>query len=124
MTRSGENWHFCGRELDCSKPVVMGIVNVTPDSFSDGGNFLNMDLAVKHAGKLVSEGADILDIGGESTRPGSVPVTAADEIARVIPVIEGIKSAGIEVPISIASISGFFWDSSTTISIATVVHCY
>jgi dihydropteroate synthase len=65
----------------------MGIVNVTPDSFSDGGNFLQSDAAVEHALRLVEEGAQIIDVGGESTRPGAVPVTAAEELQRVVPVV-------------------------------------
>jgi dihydropteroate synthase len=69
-------------------PSVMGIVNVTPDSFSDGGKFLDADAAVAHALKLVAEGAEILDIGGESTRPNAKPVSEAEELRRVIPVIE------------------------------------
>jgi dihydropteroate synthase len=72
----------------------MGIVNVTPDSFSDGGSFLDPDAAIAHARELVLQGADILDIGGESTRPGAEPVTAEEELRRVIPVLEGIAGAG------------------------------
>jgi len=72
-------------------PLVMGIVNVTPDSFSDGGQFANSDAAIDHALKLVRDGADILDIGGESTRPGASPVDEAGEIARILPVIKGIR---------------------------------
>jgi dihydropteroate synthase len=72
---------------------LMGIVNVTPDSFSDGGSFLDPAAAIAHARELVSEGADILDIGGESTRPGAEPVTAEEELRRVIPVLEGIADA-------------------------------
>jgi dihydropteroate synthase len=78
----------------------MGIVNVTPDSFSDGGRFLGVDAAVVHARQLVADGADILDIGGESTRPGAAPVSEAEEIARVVPVIEAIRRES-PVPISI-----------------------
>jgi dihydropteroate synthase len=91
----------CGRfQLDLSRPHVMGIVNVTPDSFSDGGKYTSVDKAVEHALRLVEEGADILDIGGESTRPGATPVSLEDELARVVPVIE--KLAGItQVPLSI-----------------------
>jgi dihydropteroate synthase len=74
--------------LDLSMPVVMGIVNVTPDSFSDGGQFDNFDAACAQVDKLVAEGAMILDIGGESTRPGAAEVTLEQELARVIPVIE------------------------------------
>ncbi len=75
-----------------SHPRVMGIVNVTPDSFSDGGRLADVEAAVAHALTLVEQGADILDIGGESTRPGADPVPVADEIARVVPVIEAIRA--------------------------------
>ena len=78
----------------------MGIVNVTPDSFSDGGRHLDADAALTHARRLIAEGADILDIGGESTRPGAAPVAEAEELARVIPLITAIR-AGSAVPISI-----------------------
>ncbi|HEU4626491.1 MAG TPA: dihydropteroate synthase [Steroidobacteraceae bacterium] len=82
---------LCGRQrLDLSTPVVMGIVNVTPDSFSDGGRFLDARRAVEHGRRLVEEGAAILDIGGESTRPGAMPVSVDEELRRVIPVIEGL----------------------------------
>ncbi len=74
------------------RPRVMGIVNVTPDSFSDGGRFLATDAAVAHAERLIAEGADILDIGGESTRPGAAPVSQDEELARVIPVIEALRA--------------------------------
>jgi dihydropteroate synthase len=91
----------CGKfELDLSQPRVMGIVNVTPDSFSDGGKFAVAELAVAHGMELVGQGADILDIGGESTRPGATPVPLDDELRRVIPVIEGL-AAKARVPISI-----------------------
>jgi len=78
----------------------MGVVNVTPDSFSDGGQFLDPIAAVEHGVALVKEGADVLDIGGESTRPGAEPVPEAEELRRVIPVLEGLKSL-VTVPISI-----------------------
>lgn len=74
------------------RPLVMGIVNVTPDSFSDGGRYNGLEAALTHARKLIADGADVLDIGGESTRPGSEPVSADDEIARVVPLIETLKS--------------------------------
>jgi dihydropteroate synthase len=80
--------------------LVMGIVNVTPDSFSDGGRFLAPEAAVAHALELVTEGAAILDVGGESTRPGAVPVDEQEEIRRVLPVIEALASR-VQVPISI-----------------------
>jgi dihydropteroate synthase len=80
--------------------LVMGIVNVTPDSFSDGGQFQNPDEAVSHALDLIQHGANILDIGGESTRPGAAPVAEAEELRRVIPVIEQL-AARVSVPLSI-----------------------
>ena len=86
-------------QLDLSKPRVMGIVNVTPDSFSDGGKFNTTEKAIAHALQLVEEGAEILDIGGESTRPGATPVPLDEELKRVIPVIEGLRDVG--VPLSI-----------------------
>jgi len=79
----------------------MGIVNVTPDSFSDGGEFLDPEAAVAHGLELVAEGADVLDIGGESTRPGAAEVGAEEEIRRVVPVIEGLMGAGCEAMISV-----------------------
>ena len=85
--------------LTFNRPLVMGIVNVTPDSFSDGGRHLQHDAAVAHAHQLIAEGADIIDIGGESTRPGAQPVSVDEELERVIPVIESLR--GVAVPISI-----------------------
>jgi dihydropteroate synthase len=91
---------LCGSfRLDLSRPLVMGIVNVTPDSFSDGGRHLLRDAAIAHAQQLIAEGADILDIGGESTRPGAQMVSVQQELDRVLPVIEGLRGAG--VPLSI-----------------------
>jgi dihydropteroate synthase len=82
----------CGKfKLDLSRPLIMGIVNVTPDSFSDGGLHATTEAAVAHALRLIEEGADILDIGGESTRPGSQPVPLDVELKRVLPVLEGLK---------------------------------
>ncbi len=81
-------------------PLIMGVVNVTPDSFSDGGRYNNFSAAIAHARDLVGAGADVLDIGGESTRPGAQPVSADEEIARVVPLIEALW-AEVEVPISV-----------------------
>jgi dihydropteroate synthase len=89
-----------GRALDLSRTAIMGILNVTPDSFSDGGIFLARDAAVAHALAMVEDGADIIDVGGESTRPGAHAVSVQDELDRVIPVIEAIARA-VPVPISI-----------------------
>ncbi|GAA64402.1 dihydropteroate synthase [Pseudoalteromonas sp. BSi20311] len=80
-----------GRTLDLSEPVIMGIVNVTPDSFSDGGQFFNTTAALNHAMQLLDDGATILDIGGESTRPGAPDVSLEDELQRVIPIIKAIR---------------------------------
>ena len=82
-------------------PLIMGIVNVTPDSFSDGGRHDNIDAATAHGQKLISEGADILDIGGESTRPGAAPVTPDQEQARIIPVIKALAPNRGGIPISV-----------------------
>jgi|TARA_R110000851_G_scaffold279033_1_gene432247 dihydropteroate synthase len=91
---------FAGKSLDLSASHVMGIVNVTPDSFSDGGRFFSPDKALEQARKLIADGATIIDIGGESTRPGSDPVDVEEEICRVVPAIEAIH-AEFDVVISI-----------------------
>ena len=93
-------WRTSKRTLSLDKALIMGILNVTPDSFSDGGEFSDVDAALKQAGKMIGEGADIIDIGGESTRPGSARVSAGEEIARVVPVIEEIRKR-FDIPISI-----------------------
>ena len=89
-----------GRALVLDRPRIAGIVNVTPDSFSDGGKFLDPAAAVAHGLKLVEDGADLLDVGGESTRPGAQEVSAQDEIARVVPIIAALAEQ-ISVPIAI-----------------------
>jgi dihydropteroate synthase len=81
------------KTLDLSQPVVMGVVNVTPDSFSDGGRFFSVEAAVEHGVRLAGEGAALVDVGGESTRPGAEPVGAEEELERVIPVIERLRAA-------------------------------
>jgi dihydropteroate synthase len=84
----------CGdKTLDLSRPIVMGVLNVTPDSFSDGGRFLPLEAAVAHGLRLVEEGAAIIDIGGESTRPGAAPVSVEEELRRVLPVVERLRQA-------------------------------
>lgn len=84
---------------------IMGILNVTPDSFSDGGKFNNLDAALYHAEEMIKEGADIIDIGGESTRPGHVVITDEEEISRVTPVVEAVK-ARFDAPVSIDTYKG------------------
>lgn len=100
------SFHFRQMILQCGKyslvlrrPLIMGVVNVTPDSFSDGGHYLREDAAVDHARRLIDEGADLLDIGGESTRPGAAAVSLDEERRRVLPVLEALASAG--VPLSV-----------------------
>jgi len=89
------SWH-CGRfEFNLERPVLMGIVNVTPDSFSDGGLHASTDAAISHARRLIEEGAQILDIGGESTRPGAESVSLQRELDRILPVIESLRLAGV-----------------------------
>ncbi|MBL4639920.1 MAG: dihydropteroate synthase [Kordiimonadaceae bacterium] len=85
--------------LNFTRPLIMGVLNITPDSFSDGGKFHEPDIAVAHARTLIAEGADIIDIGGESTRPGAIPVWEGEEADRVVPVIEALQADG--VPLSI-----------------------
>ncbi len=86
--------------LPLSRPLVMGVLNVTPDSFSDGGAFVSPETAIRQAQRLVAEGADIIDIGGESTRPGSQPVSVQEELDRVLPVLEAV-STRLDVPVSV-----------------------
>jgi dihydropteroate synthase len=87
------------RPAQGSRPLVMGVVNVTPDSFSDGGRFAALPAALAHARALIAAGADMLDIGGESTRPGAAPVPEAEEIARVVPLIEALRDTGVRLSI-------------------------
>jgi len=101
----GGRWRVGDREIALDKPVVMGILNVTPDSFSDGGSFDDPDRAVAQAERMIAEGADIIDVGGESTRPqGAKPVTADEEQARVLPVIRAIAARFPQVAISIDTV--------------------
>jgi len=87
------------RELSLAEPLIMGVVNVTPDSFSDGGRFLDAQSAVDHGRLLAAQGAAILDIGGESTRPGALAVDESEELHRIVPVIEGLR--GLDVVLSV-----------------------
>lgn len=82
------------------RPIIMGIVNVTPDSFSDGGRYVELNLVIEHAFRLIDDGADIIDIGGESTRPGWTPVSVKEEIERLIPIIKDIAPS-CDVPVSV-----------------------
>ena len=99
------NWQIAGHTLLLGeRTLVMGVVNVTPDSFSDGAQFFSVDSALAHALRMIDEGADIIDIGGESTRPGAGPISVEEELQRVIPLIEALTkqtTIPISIPISI-----------------------
>ena len=91
---------ICGRfEFNLERPILMGIVNVTPDSFSDGGQHDQTETAIAYARQLIAQGAHILDIGGESTRPGADPVTLEMELARIMPVLDAVKDSGAAISI-------------------------
>jgi dihydropteroate synthase len=93
------HWQTARFRIDLSRPQVMGIVNVTPDSFSDGGRYLQAPQAIAHAERLLSEGADLLDIGAESTRPGASAPGTAEELARLLPVLDAVLSMGVPVSV-------------------------
>jgi dihydropteroate synthase len=97
---AGAVWRIRGRALALDGPVVMGILNLTPDSFSDGGKFLGFDDAVRRAREMAAQGADLIDLGGESTRPGSAEVSADEEAARVVPVLCALRGA-LDLPLSV-----------------------
>lgn len=92
-------WHVRTKALTIEQPLIMGIVNVTPDSFSDGGQFQGVAEAVDHGLRLVAEGADLVDVGGESTRPGAVDVSIEEELSRVVPVVEALSARGVIVSV-------------------------
>ncbi|MFQ6049417.1 MAG: dihydropteroate synthase, partial [Phycisphaerae bacterium] len=93
---------MASRVLDvCGRPLVMGVLNVTPDSFSDGGDFFEPDAAVRQAERMIRQGADIIDVGGESTRPGSQPTPADEQIRRTVPVLERIRARDRQIVLSI-----------------------
>jgi dihydropteroate synthase len=101
MPSSPLSWRLPDRTLEMkSRPLVMGILNVTPDSFSDGGTYVQTEVAVEHGLALVSQGADLLDIGGESSRPGATPVPVDLEMQRVLPVVQGL-AAQVNIPLSV-----------------------
>src|SRR5690242_14585125 len=105
MIKAAASWRVKGAALALTRPLIMGILNVTPDSFSDGGQFFSRDAAIEHAKRLRDEGADILDVGGESTRPqGAARVDAAEELRRVIPVIAAIAESVADVVVSVDTV--------------------
>jgi dihydropteroate synthase len=97
-------WRAAHRTLALHRPLVVGIVNVTPDSFWDGARHADVTGALRHAAGLVDEGADVLDVGGESTRPGATPVDTAEELRRVLPVIEALRRQWPDMPISVDTV--------------------
>ena len=119
LNQTASRWKLRTRTLHFERlPLVMGIVNVTPDSFSDGGQFADSSAAVDHAIRLAQQGASILDIGGESTRPDSTPVAADEELQRVIPVIEGIvarSNVAISIDTSKATVAAAAIDAGAEI---------
>jgi dihydropteroate synthase len=92
-------WACGGQVFDLARPLVMGIVNVTPDSFSDGGRYFDFERALAHAERLIAEGADLLDIGGESTRPGAADVATGAELDRVIPLVRALRDRGVAISV-------------------------
>ncbi len=107
MIAAGERtaWLARGRALRLDRPLVLGILNVTPDSFSDGGRFVEPATALAHAAAMVADGADLIDVGGESTRPGgAVAVSAAQEMSRVLPVVRALRAAFPELPLSVDTV--------------------
>lgn len=102
IQRMSDDFHLdcAGRRLRLDRPLLMGVLNVTPDSFSDGGRYAGVEQALMHARGMVAAGADIIDVGGESTRPGAEPVPLSEEIARVIPVVEALR-AELDVTVSV-----------------------
>jgi dihydropteroate synthase len=98
--RAGSQLQCGSRVIDLRRAAIMGILNTTPDSFSDGGQFASLDRALRHAERMVEEGADIIDVGGESTRPGAASVSIQEELDRVMPVVNGL-SENLDVPISV-----------------------
>jgi dihydropteroate synthase len=102
---SAAEWRLATRVLQLDRPLIMGIINVTPDSFSDGGKFFSAAAAAAHGRLLVSQGADILDVGGESTRPqGATAVGADEELERVIPVLDALRESHPDVPLSVDTV--------------------
>jgi len=101
--RRPASWRVRGRSLDtATRPLVMGVLNVTPDSFSDGGLYVGAEAAVRRGLEMLAEGADLVDVGGESTRPGAEPVPAAAELDRVLPVVRALAAAGAVVSLDTA----------------------
>jgi len=104
-TPAVRSWRLGGVDLLLDRPRIMGVVNVTPDSFSDGGRYRDAGAAIEHGLQLIEEGADLIDVGGESTRPGADQVPAEEELRRVLPVVTGLAAAGVLVSIDTSKAS-------------------
>ena len=104
MTGPVRLWRAGSREISLDHPIVMGILNVTPDRFSDGGNSVSLDAALDHAARMIDEGVDIIDVSGESTLPGATPVPADDEIRRVVPVLSAVREKWPSMPLAIDTV--------------------
>jgi dihydropteroate synthase len=140
MLRPRFTWNLGQRRLSLGeRSLVMGVVNVTPDSFSDGGQFLSPEAAIAHGLRLLDEGADILDIGGESTRPGATPLSVDEELSRILPVIEALRHARPDSVLSVDTyksevarraiasgadivndVSGLLWDPAMAATLASL----
>lgn len=114
MSDGARIWRAGGKTIVLDRPIVVGILNVTPDSFSDGGLSVSSDDAVARALQQLADGADVLDIGGESTRPGAEPVDAAEELRRVIPVIEGVRQIAPHATISVDTVKAAIAEAALT----------
>ena len=115
-------WQTTRHRIDLSQPRVMGIVNVTPDSFSDGGEHASTQAALAHCERLLEEGADIHDIGGESSRPGAQPVSVEKELARVLPVVAGALRLGVPLSVAVTvRLKLGVVSKSTALEVATVI---
>jgi dihydropteroate synthase len=102
---SAAEWRLATRALQLNRPLIMGIINVTPDSFSDGGKFFSPSAAAAHGRMLIAQGADMLDVGGESTRPqGATAVSVDEELQRVIPVLDALRESDPDVPVSVDTV--------------------
>lgn len=110
-TRAG-TWQVRGRVVSLARPLVMGVLNVTPDSFSDGGEHASVAGAVVHAARLLAEGADLLDIGGESTAPGRMPVPVGVELQRIVPVVEAIVARWPQATLSVDTMKAAVADAA------------
>src|ERR1051325_9006922 len=98
------NWLHATGGIALDRPIILGILNVTPDSFSDGGRFFSVEDALAEGVRMVEEGADVLDIGGQSTRPGAVEVEAEEEVRRVLPVVDALRDRLPAVPLSVDTV--------------------